>query len=145
MFWILKVIFSKKLRESERIKREHYQRENFALVAELKKLELLRNKLSNLKSDDLYSNLFKTIDVKSAIKNINSINFIIPYLFISAKDVEELQKFSYGVKTALRTIISDTRIVDKIDGFYKKDIDENSIFYKLQNTIVLNQDQFTMS
>ena len=145
MFWILKVIFSKKLRESERIKREHYQRENFALVAELKKLELLRNKLSNLKSDDLYSNLFKTIDVKSAIKNINSINFIIPYLFISAKDVEELQKFSYGVKTALRTIISDTRVVDKIDGFYKKDIDENSIFYKLQNTIVLNQDQFTMS
>lgn len=145
MFWILKVIFSKKLRESERIKREHYQRENFALIAELKKLELLRNKLSNLKSDDLYSNLFKTIDVKSAIKNINSINFIIPYLFISAKDVEELQKFSYGVKTALRTIISDSRIVDKIDGFYKKDIDENSIFYKLQNTIVLNQDQFTMS
>ena len=143
MFWLFKIATSKKLRDAENKRRYKFYLENLVLLEELQKLDNMKSSLDQKTAKEL-SILF-LFNTKEAISNLEKINILLPYLFISAKDVNKMQSYLNDVRDLVQDFANGFRLVSKIDGFYNKKNAENSIFNKIQLNKLKHQDSFSLS
>jgi hypothetical protein len=143
MFWLFKIAFSKKLRDAENKRRYKFYLENLVLLDEIKKLENMKNSIDREKAEDL--SIMFLFNTKEAISNIEKINILLPYLFISDKDINKMQSYLKDVKDLVQDFANGFNLTSRIDGFYNKDKSQDSIFNRIQLNKFKQLDSFSFS
>ena len=143
MFWLFKIAFSKKLRDAENKRRYKFYLENLVLLDEIKKLENMKNSIDREKAEDL--SIMFLFNTKEAISNIEKINILLPYLFISDKDINKMQSYLKDVKDLVQDFANGFNLTSRIDGFNNKDKSQDSIFNRIQLNKFKQLDSFSFS
>lgn len=127
MIWLFKILTNKELVSSERKIRIKYIKENDFLIAEIKKLDLIKQATSK---EQIKSNPFlKAIcnsDLKKLIFVLEMINKTTNFLWVSRKKVEQLREYSLKFKATLKYMIRLSEL-NSSDNFNTKK-NTNSIF-----------------
>jgi hypothetical protein len=130
MFWLLKILFNRKLREAEAKRRRIMIAEAELFISEVKKLKLLLANLRNTKDTDFTIEFLKHLNLDSLIYNLNGIIFIYKMMLVSDKDADKVRKYMLNLKEKLTELISASNLMKRLDSFQDLVLPESSIYSK---------------
>ncbi len=141
MIWLFKILTNKNLVNSERKVRLRYIEDNNFLIAEIKKLDIVKRSLtkSQVQGNHFLKAIYNT-DLNQIIFSLEILNKTTNFLWVSRKKVEQLREYSVKVKATLKYMIHLSEL-NPTDNFIAKK-DTRSIFSSIKPEIDLSKFDF---